>query len=583
MRRSACATLLLCVVAACGRPSEPPVQPADARVRELADAFLDGFFQRFPEQATQYSLRDRPHDRLTDLSSEAREQWEAREDQWLAVVSAIDPARIESRPLRATHAILRETLESGVATRVCRNDLWNVSQMTGWHVGLGYLVTIQPTGSDRARQESMARWASLPQYIEADIANLREGMTLGYTAPKHIVRIVIAQTRQLAAMPATESPFYAPARADSTPEFQVQVRELVTERIAPAIRRYADFLEQEYLPAAREAIAVAANPNGSACYASSVRARSTLATSAQEVHDVGLREGARIDAEMKAIAERSFGTSDVPALLQRLRTDPKYTFGSRDELITYTQAALERARAAMPQWFGLVPKADVRIEPYPAYREVSGAPGEYNAPSADGTRPGLFYINAGRPRQTPRADNESTAFHETIPGHHLQVALAVEQTGIHPLGRYIYNSGFVEGWALYAEQLADEMKLYSGDLDRLGMLSSQNWRAARLVVDSGLHALGWTRQQAIDYMLAHTAQSAESAASEVDRYIIWPGQATAYMLGRLEIVAARDEVRRAAGDAFDIKAFHDRVLEDGAVPLAFLRAKIRESVRASGS
>ncbi|OFW13694.1 MAG: hypothetical protein A3F70_13910 [Acidobacteria bacterium RIFCSPLOWO2_12_FULL_67_14] len=401
MRRAAIVTILCLSAAACGRTANTPAQQGalDAGVRELADAYIDGFFRQFPEAATSYSLADRPHDRLSDLS----------------------PA---SRALRATHAILREALESAVATRVCRSELWNVSQMTGWHVSLGYLVTIQPTGGDKARQESLARWGALPQFLDTEAANLREGMKLGYTAPKHIVQIVIRQTRQLAALPVDESPFSAPARADRTLEFQARVRTLVSEQIAPAIRRYADFLEREYLPAAREAIAVAANPDGERCYAAGVRAMSTLPKSAQEVHDIGLREGARIDAEMK---------------------------------------------------------------------------------------------------------------------------------------------------------------LFSGDLDRLGMLSSQNWRAARLVVDTGLHALGWTRQQAIEYMLAHTAQSAESAASEVDRYIILPGQATAYMLGRLEILAAREEARRAAGSGFDIKAFHDRVLEDGAVPLTFLRAKITESFRASGS
>ncbi len=345
--------------------------------------------------------------------------------------------------------------------------------------------------------------------------------------------------------------------------------------IVPAARRYADFLEKEYLPAAREAIAVAANPNGAACYDASIRAFSTLPKSAQEVHDIGVREVARFDAEMKAIAERSFATGDVPALMQRLRTDRQYTFRTRDELIAYSQAALARARAAAPQWFGILPKADVRIEPYPAFREKSGAPGEYNPPSEDGTRGGLFYINASQPEKTTRADNESTAFHETIPGHHLQMAIAVERKEIHPIGRYIFNSGYVEGWALYAEELADEMKLFSGDLDRLGMLSSQNWRAARLVVDTGLHALGWTRQQAIDYMLAHTPQSAESAASEVDRYIIWPGQATSYMLGaHRDPRGARGGEESGRGSAFDIKAFHDRVLEDGGVPLTFLREKI---------
>ncbi len=555
----------------------PAEEAADAQVRALADAYLDGYFERFPEQVTYYGVPGRPHDRLSDNSLTALGAWHVREDRWLAAVRAIDASAIESAPLRATHAILLEALESSLASRICRTEIWSVNQIAGWQADYGYLVTIQPVGSERGRQEALARWSALPAYIETEIANLREGLRLGYSAPKPIVRLVIDSVRTLAATPAEALPFLAPARADQTPGFARAVNALVADRILPAIARYADFLEQEYLPAARESIAVSAHPDGSACYEASVRAFSTLPRSAREVHDTGLGEVARLDAEMHTIAERRFGTGDVPALMQRLRTDRQYMFRSREPLIQYSQDALARARTAAPQWFGLLPKADVRIEAYPAFREQSGAPGEYNPPAEDGSRGGLFYINAYEPQTKSRADHESTAFHETIPGHHLQVAIALERAEIHPIGRYIFNSGYVEGWALYAEQLADEMGLFSGELDRLGMFGSQNFRAVRLVVDSGLHAFGWTRPQAIEYLQAHTTLNANEAASEIDRYVIWPGQATAYMLGRLEILAAREEWREAAGAAFDIRTFHDRVLEDGSVPLTFLREKIRQA------
>jgi uncharacterized protein (DUF885 family) len=318
---------------------------------------------------------------------------------------------------------------------------------------------------------------------------------------------------------------------------------------------------------------VSANPQGAACYQASIRSWSSTRRTPQDVHDVGRREMERLLAEMKAIGRRSFGTDDVPTLMRRLRTDTQYHFKSREDLLAYSRAALARARAAAPRAFNVMPKADVSIEPYPAFRERS-APGEYNPPSEDGSRPGLFYISAYDAAKKSRAEDESTAFHETIPGHHFQIALAVENRKVHPISRYFINSGFAEGWGLYAERLADEMGLYSGDLDRLGMLSSQAWRAGRLVVDTGLHALGWTREQAIDYLMQISPQPREAVAAEVDRYIIMPGQATAYMLGRLEIQAAREEAQKRMGDRFDLKAFHDRVLEDGGVPLAYLREKI---------
>jgi uncharacterized protein (DUF885 family) len=568
---------LLAGAAACGRAPDKPAgapEPGDARVRALADAYLDGFFERNPDQVTLFGVPRRHHDKLPDNSLAALKTWQAREDAWLAETRTIDPATITAEPLRATYAIVREQLESSIAVRVCRNELWMVSQfVNGWQVQDGYTITIQPVGTDDARREALARWSMLPHYIDTEIGNLREGLKAGYSAPKVNVRLVVDQMDSLIRTPLADSPFDSPSVRDKTPEFQRQFDLLVREQIVPAFTRYRDFLEKEYLPAAREAIAVSSNPDGAACYDASVRYHSSLPVPAREVHATGLAQIEQLDAEMKAIGERSFQTNDVPKLLQRARTDKKYLFKSREDLIAYSQAALARAKGKMHDWFGLLPNADVVIEPYPKFREKNG-PNEYNPPAEDGSRPAVFFINAYQADRHSRVESESTAFHETIPGHHLQGAIALERKEIHPIGRYLGNSGYTEGWALYTERLADEMQLFSGDLDRLGMLSSQALRAARLVVDSGIHTLGWTRQQSIAYMLAHTAEDQDDVASEVDRYIIYPGQATAYMLGKLEISKAREEAKQVMGKRFDIKSFHDRVLEDGSVPVSFLHAKI---------
>jgi uncharacterized protein (DUF885 family) len=548
--------------------------PADAHVRALADGYLAAWFDRFPEQITEYGVPGHRQDKLMDNSLEAWKAWQDREDAWLAEAKQIDPATISAPPLRATYAIVREALEGPIALRACRNELWTVSQfVNAWQVQDGYLVTIQPVGTDEARQEALARWGSLPKYIDTEIANLREGIKLGYTAPKGNVRITIDQMNTLLAGPISASPFDSPSVRDKTPEFQKSFDALVQDQINPAFKRYRDFLEHQYLPAARETIAVSALPNGAACYDASVRFHSSLPVPAKEVHETGLRLVDQMGAEMKEIAQTSFHTGDVQALLQRLRTDPKYTFKNRADLIAYSQAALARAKTGARGDFNLWPKADVIIEPYPAFREKNG-PNEYNSPAEDGSRPGVFLINAYQPEKHSRIEDESTAFHETIPGHHLQGAIALERKEIHPLGRYFANSGYAEGWALYSERLADELKLFSSDAERLGMLSDQQLRAVRLVVDSGIHTMGWTRQQAIDYMLAHTAEGERDAASEIDRYIIYPGQAASYMLGAIEIRKARDAAEKSMGSKFDIKAFHDRVLEDGGVPLTFLKEKI---------
>jgi uncharacterized protein (DUF885 family) len=574
--------VVVCVLAAACGGSAPattqqqaaPAAAPDDRVKQIADTYLNAFFDRYPETATMFGVPGRRHNALTDNTLAAVRAWETREDGWLQELKQIDPAAVGSGSLRATYAIARQALEGNVAKRICRDELWPVSQMTGWQVNYGYLVTIQPVGSAEARQDALARWGQLPKYIDAEIANLREGIKAGYTSPKLNVRIVLDQVRTLASTPLKDSPFGSPIQRDKDPDFQKAFGALVTEQIVPAARRYADFLEQEYLPAARDAIAVSSQPNGAACYDASVWYFSSAKKSAKEVYDLGVAQNEQLTAEMKAIGERSFQEGDVPKLLQKVRTDPRYKFKSREEKIAYSQAALARAKAAVPRAFGLLPKADVVIKPYPAFREKN-APNEYNSAAEDGSRPAVFLISAYQAEKQSRVEDESTAFHETIPGHHLQGAIALERKDIHPIGRYMFNSGYVEGWALYAERLADELQLFSGDLDRLGMLSSQALRASRLVVDSGLHTLGWTRQQAVDYMLAHTAESQHDVESEVDRYIIYPGQATSYMIGRLEIGAARDEAKAAMGARFDLKAFHDRVLEDGGVPLGFLREKIK--------
>jgi uncharacterized protein (DUF885 family) len=567
-------------MAACNRgtpsPASAPVpEPADARVRALADAYLEGFFERNPDQVTLFGVPGRRHDALPDNSLAALRAWQAKEDAWLDQAKKIDPAAITSGPLRGTYAIVREALESSAAARVCRLELWTVSQfVNGWQVQDGYTVTIQPVGTDEARKDALARWSRLPKYVDTEIANLREGLKAGYSAPKGNVRIVIDQMDSLIATPTAESPFDSPSVRDKTPEFAKQFDLLVREQIVPAFTRYRDFLRAEYLPAAREAIGVSANPNGAACYDASVRFHSSLPAPAADVHAIGLREVEHLDAEMQAIGARVFSTGDVPVLLQRARTEKQYLFKNSEDLISRSQAALARAKARIHESFGLLPKADVVIERYPKFREKNG-PNEYNPPAEDGSRPAVFFINAYEAEKRSRVEAESTAFHETIPGHHLQIAIALERKEIHPIGRYLGNSGYTEGWALYAERLADEMKLFSTDFDRLGMLSSQALRAARLVVDSGIHTLGWTRQQAIDFMLAHTAEDPTEVASEVDRYIIYPGQATAYMLGKLEISKARDEAQQRMGQRFDLKAFHDQVLEDGAIPVSFLHEKIR--------
>ncbi len=546
-------------------------------IESLADEYLDAYLERYPEIGTAYGIPGQRHDRLTDNSPAALAVWQAKEDAWLARIRQLDGSVSPSSPDWAIHGILHETLASSVAMRICREELWGISETAGWQTELTFIAEIQPIGGDDSRRQALARARELARYLDTEVVNLRTGLGLGYSAPKSNVSLVAGQIRGLLE---PDSPLLSPARRDDDGAFQTTFNEVFDNQVRPALRRYLGFLEQDYAPATREAIAVAENPGGSKCYRAAIRFHSTLELSPQEIHDLGVRQVALLQAEMREIARRSFDTGDLPALLRRLTTDPAYAFSSSEEIIEYSKAALARAKQAMPDFFGILPRSDVVIEPYPAFREDSGT-GEYMSPAEDGSRPGLYYIPVTDPRQRPRAVYESLAFHETIPGHHLQLGIAVENRDRgHALTRYLDNSGYSEGWGLYSERLADEMGLYSSDLARMGMLGDQAARAARLVIDTGIHELGWSRRQAVDYMTAHTTWAPQDIEAEIDRYIIWPGQATAYTLGMLKIRELRERAERAFGSSFEIRDFHDRILEDSGVTLGMLEEKINHWISA---
>jgi uncharacterized protein (DUF885 family) len=576
--RTGLAVFVMAAAACAGGP--PAANPDDVarQVTTLADAYVRDYLEAFPYQALVIGAPEVHPDRLVDHSLPALAKWQAREDALLADVKKIDTAAIAGRPEAVTHTFLQYLLEAARDFRTCRMELWNVSPTwTGWQGDLPLVAGMQANATDADQKHALARWSELPKYLDDEIANLREGLKQGYTAPKGNVRSVIGQMEAMLEAPVTESPFVQMATPEMK-DFRAKLEALEKSQIRPAIARYRDFLSKEYLPAAREAIGVGANPNGAQCYGAAVRYHATVDMTPQQIHDTGLAQMEKIQAEMRAIGKRSFGVEDPQKLIALVKTDPKYRFKSREELIKYAESAVERAKQAVPKFFMRLPKAPVIVEPYPPFLEKTAPGGQAVPPSADG-KPGKYMINAYKATEQSKAGLESTAFHEAYPGHHLQVATALERTGLHPIQRYFFLSGFGEGWALYTERLSDEMGLFTSDVDRLGLLSNEALRAARLVVDSGMHMLGWTRQRAIDYVLAHTTETPAHAASEIDRYIAVPGQATAYMIGNLEIRRLRAEAEKALGAKFDLRAFHDLLLEDGALPLSALRTKVERWIK----
>ncbi|HEV3464151.1 MAG TPA: DUF885 domain-containing protein, partial [Actinomycetota bacterium] len=379
----------------------------------------------------------------------------------------------------------------------------------------------------------------------------------------------IRQLDAYLAGPVADDPLLAPADGTGLRE---RLAELVAGSVRPAMARYRDLLAAEVLDRARpdDRCGLAHLPGGEAVYLDTVRRHTTTERDPGELHRLGRELVAELAEEYRALGERVLGTADMDQILARLRDDPALRFSTAAEILASGRDALSRAVAALPAIVGRAPKAPCRVDEMSPYEARDAVLGYYQPPAADGSHPGVHWLNTSAPETRTRYEYEALAFHESVPGHHLQFALAQELEELPRFRRFGYVTAFAEGWALYTERLADELGLYSGDLERFGMLSFDSWRACRLVVDTGLHQLGWSRDQAIDYLLANSALTRVNVENEVDRYVAEPAQALAYMVGRLELVRLRRQAEARLGDRFDRRAFHDLVLGTGGVPLSVL-------------
>ncbi len=566
-------SILALVLGACSKPGDD----AAALINQVASDFVDGYYAQYPEEVYEIGYPDSPMDRFGDQGETALAVWDARVDDWLLTLDGIDLARVDNSNAALTYVFAREKMQAQVDRRICRTELWNISpEWTGWQFMFSSTFAIQPVDTHSERQAALARLRDAARYIRNEISNLRRGQDLGYTAGQNNVVRVIEQVTALLATPTEDSPLYSPAARATDADFVAAYKAILQSDMQDAMLAYRDFLASDYQ--GHVSPGVGTNPDGAACYAASVRYWSSISMDAEDIHRKGLSEMARIHSEMLRIAQESFGTDDVKSLLAELRTNPQYTFRDEQEMLDYVTAAIGRGRAAVPDWFGNVPEVELLVTPFPAYEKNSGG-GWFSSAAADGSRPATYLVGTYNPTGISKAGVESTAFHESYPGHHLQSAVALANQSAHPILRYMSVSGSVEGWALYTEKLADEMKLYSSDVARLGMLSNEAYRAARLVVDPGMHVLGWSRDEAIEYMLEHTAESRTGIESEVDRYSAVPGQATSYLIGSLEIQRLRKLAETELGKAFGIREFHDRILEHGGVTLPMLGANIEIWIR----
>lgn len=544
-------------------------EEAAAAVNALADRYYDLVLERSPEIAYFAGVDIARHDGITDNSPEALARAEREDDALWSELAAIDQDLLRGRVEWVTHGILEQALGSARDLRICRWSVWNVNQMDGWQLNYPLVAELQPVGDAELRRQALARFARLAGYIDQEIANLERGLEAGYSAPRSVVRRVIAQVDDLWKMAPADSPFMSPARRDDSPEFAAALEKLTAEQILPAVGRYRDFLTRTYLEAAREALAVTANPNGRECYEASLRSYTTLNRSGEEVYALGRSTVEANRARVIELGRAEYGLEDFAEIIRHVKNDKSDTFATKDEMLEFARAAVERAEGELDAWFGMKPARPVVVEPYPDYQEGSGVSSRYEPGGTD--RPGVYRINRDKPEESSRGGAEIVAFHEAYPGHHTQIAIAQDRDDLHRITKLVFYSGFGEGWARYSEALAEEMGLYQ---TTTGPISRRAWPARGMVVDPGIHLMGWSREKAMAFMDESGRFTPERLDQMVDRIAILPGQLTSYDSGGLEIFALRREAQQALGEDFDIREFHDRVLENGTVPLDLLRRHI---------
>jgi uncharacterized protein (DUF885 family) len=581
-RPRALTSTLLALVTLASSPLALAAEPSPNPLAALSEEYWQGLMEANPTWAT--SLGDKRYDdRLDDITPAGIEAENRRIEALLRRVQAIPDASLSSED-RLTRAVLINELEERLAYASCSFHDWIVDPLGGPQVEFMNLpdYTILETPQDAAHY--VARCRAMGKYLDDHIANLRSGLAKGRTASRDAVLKTIDQMERLTGGRAESLAIWKPAideragwNAGDRERFASDLRRAIETSVSPALRRYREFLQRDLLPAARppERSGLGALPGGEACYRQMIRAHTSLDLSPGEIHQLGLEQVAAFRRDLAALGQKALGTSDIPEIQKRLRGSPEMFFKTPAEVEAKAREALARASAAVPRWFGAIrPKASCEVKVMGMHEAPYSTIAYYRQPSADGRRPGTYMINTYLPETRPRYEAEALAFHESIPGHHLQIAVAQELAGLPTFRKHQGVTAFVEGWALYTERLADEMGLYSSDTDRLGMLSYDAWRACRLVVDTGLHSMGWTRQQAIDYMTENSLLAPNNIVNEVDRYLTTPGQALAYKIGQLEILKLRDEAKRRLGPRFDIKTFHDVVLGNGAVALAVLRGQV---------
>jgi uncharacterized protein (DUF885 family) len=555
----------------------------DAELNTLVEAYWDEFEALNPLAAT-FNGNYRYDDRLANtIGPKYRRESLALEKKYLAALDRIDVERLTAQP-RLSYEIFRSARQLEIEEFDCPDYLQPVQQFGGLpstFAQLGSGTGVHPFRTTKDYEDWLKRVNDFGVWIDQAITNMRIGVKKGVTQPRPLVEKVLPQLDAMLADKPEDSLFYKPVMdfpeaigPEDRTRLEAAYRKSITEKIVPAYRRLRDYMRDEYLPKSRTTVSYSAIPDGERCYALNVKDRTTTNLTPAQIHDIGLAEVARIRAEMEKVKAEVGFQGDLAAFFDYLRSDPKFYFDREEDLLEGYRALKTGVAARLPTLFNVSPRADFEIRPVEAFRAQSAAGGSYRAPSPDGSRPGVFYANTFDLKSRPKYAMEALYLHEAEPGHHFQIAIQRELDNLPRFRRFGGYTAYSEGWGLYAESLGKQLGLYTDPYSYFGALSSEIFRACRLVVDTGLHSKGWTREQAIAYMRANRPAGDTVNISEVERYIAIPGQALAYKVGELKIKELRDRAAEKLGPKFDIREFHRQILIDGALPLDVLEAKI---------
>ena len=554
------------------------VQARSAALSALFKEMWEDRLKHAPEFAS--SLGDRRYnDQLADLSPQAVNDGLARERAYLVRLEAIDTTGLSDQEKLSAQLTERELIEDEEGARFKEWEL-PVNQFHGIHTDLPSEIVDWPFATVKDYDDYVVRLGKMPVQIRQATLNLLAGIDDGRVQPAYLMEKVLKQTEELAQSTPEKSPFATPLAkfpanipAAEQKRISAAVLAAIRDQVLPAYVRFAKFMGSTEIPAARKDPGVWATRDGDAYYAFCVRRETTTDKTPAEIHQIGLDEVKRDEAEMLAIVKK-LGFADVKSFGAAMKANPKLHSTGKDDLLARYQAYENGMKPKLPELFGRLPKNALEVVEMPTYLGKDQAAAWYAQGTADGSRPGRVNINTYNATERSTAPIEAVSYHEGVPGHHLQISIAEELTGLPEFRKYEGYTAFVEGWALYSERLGKEIGFYQDPVSDYGRLEADIWRAIRLVVDSGVHSLHWTRQQMIDYFHDHSAIDETNVQAEVDRYVAWPGQALGYKIGQLKILELRARAKDKLGAKFDLRAFHDEVVDSGALPLDVLESRV---------